>query len=303
MRTRYALTSFLLLAASSFFGTPSRADLPGNAYQFDRYSENGKVYFKSIPFDNFEYTDKGEATVYDAEKKKVLYRVGTYIPVKSFIGNSGKTIVTVVDWMSRKFDLDEQSIVRVYVEGKESHSFYLKDLFTCRWSLEKSISRVYWLDTLFVRDDVLNVVTLQGRIVRVSLETGKIIGTARKGKCEECKGTPEPKLVMYHNDDYPPRYGFPELKNGTSFHEALVSVLGKKETGDYSGCKYFIRLQGEINDRGTCRIVSLDARTDGKDDVTMQRKVAAWVTKQRYKTDLIPRNSEKRVFNDFFYLK
>src|SRR5690606_41938429 len=72
----------------------AKADLPGPAYQYDRYSENGKFYFKSIPFYNYDLTNFGKTIIYDSKDNKELYTLDNYLPTESFSSNNGKSLVT-----------------------------------------------------------------------------------------------------------------------------------------------------------------------------------------------------------------
>ena len=62
---------------------------------------------------------------------------------------------------------------------------------------------------------------------------------------------------------------------------------------------------GAIDRKGNCEIFLLAASVDKNeaDDPNWKKKVESWVTKQKYKTNLIPVNCDKWVFKDYFYLK
>jgi hypothetical protein len=47
----------------------------------------------------------------------------------------------------------------------------------------------------------------------------------------------------------------------------------------------------------------IDADVDKKPHGEFKRTVSNWITKQKYKTNLIPKNCDKWVFEDYFYLK
>ena len=63
---RYAqpkMTRTLIFILTICYSLTAKADLPGPAYQYDRYSENGKYYFKSIPFYNYDLTNFGKTII------------------------------------------------------------------------------------------------------------------------------------------------------------------------------------------------------------------------------------------------
>jgi hypothetical protein len=64
-------------------------------------------------------------------------------------------------------------------------------------------------------------------------------------------------------------------------------------------------IYGAIDRKGNCDIFVLSASVNKseEDDPQWKKQVADWVTKQKYKTNLIPVNCDKWVFQEYFYLK
>jgi hypothetical protein len=95
------------------------------------------------------------------------------------------------------------------------------------------------------------------------------------------------------------------LITGRKFRTELIKDLNKTEVKDYDSCKFYIMIYGAIDRNGNCDIFVLSASVNKseEDDPQWKKQVADWVTKQKYKTNLIPVNCDKWVFQEYFYLK
>jgi hypothetical protein len=283
-----------------------KADLPGPAYQYYRYSEDGKFYFKSIPFYNYDQTNFGKTIVYDSKTKKEIYKIDNYLPTEAFISNTGKTLVTTTYWMWGHSDFEKQSIIEIIINSKSSIKYFIDDLVTDKSKLQKTSSHTLWYKKMTVSKDTLYILTLEEKVVRIELVSGKIIDKQKKSDIENWDSIvkfPEPKTKYYHDIKYPEGYIFPELVNGISFRKSLIEGLGKTEVKEYSDCKYYIMVYGTIDKKGNCEIFMLRTSVNKKEDETWDKQVSEWVTKQKYKTNLIPENCDKWVFREYFYLK
>lgn len=296
----------VLLIIATIYCLTANADMPGPAYQYDSYSENGKFYFKSIPYYNFDQTDFGKTVIYESKTKKRLYKIDNYLPTASFISNNGKALVTITYWMWGHSDLEKQVLIKIYIQGKKPVKLFLNDFFTNKSKLKKTVSHTLWYNNLFVSNDILHILTLEDKVVRVNLVTGKIIDKILRKDCKLCNNIEKlkaPKTIFHENIKYPDGYIFPDLTSGKKFHKTLIKALGKTEVKEYDDCKYYISVYGTIDRLGNCEIFMLDADVDKKPHGEFRRTVSNWITKQKYKTNLIPKNCDKWVFEDFFYLK
>lgn len=120
---RHTLSVTILLLATF----AAMADLPGPAYQYDLYSQNNKFYYKSIPYYNYEQTSFGKTEVYDVKTKKKLYQIDNYLPVKAFLSNSGKSLITTRYWMWGHDNFEDQALIEFYINGKRSKKYFVKD--------------------------------------------------------------------------------------------------------------------------------------------------------------------------------
>ena len=302
----HRMTRAIIFILTIFCSLTVKADLPGPAYQYDRYSEDEKFYFKSIPFYNYDLTNFGKTIVYDSKSKKELYKIDNYLPTEAFISNTGKTLVTTTYWMWGHSDFEKQELIEIFINGKSSITYFIDDLVTDKSKLQQTSSHTLWYKTMNVTNDTLYINTLEDKIVCIELLTGKIINRHKKAdfkKWDSITKIPEPQTKYYRDIKYPEGYLFPDLITGNKFRESLIKGLNRTEVKEYSDCKYYIMVYGTIDKKGNCEIFMIRTSVDNKEDKNWEQQVSEWVTKQKYKTNLIPENCDKWVFQEYFYLK
>jgi hypothetical protein len=301
---RQTLTAIILILTT----LAAKADLPGPAYQYDLYSQNKSFYYKSIPFYNYDQTNFGKTIVYDAKTKKKLYQIDNYLPRQAFLSNNGKSLITTRYWMWGHDNFDDQELIEFYVNGKKSKKYFVKDLISDRSKLQFTSSHTLWYDDMFIYNDTLFVLTLDNKAILIDANKAEIIGRKDKSfvtKRFDLKKLPQLKSVVYDKIKYPEGYQFPDLITGRKFRTELIKDLNKTEVKDYDSCKFYIMIYGAIDRKGNCDIFVLSASVNKseEDDPQWKKQVADWVTKQKYKTNLIPVNCDKWVFQEYFYLK
>lgn len=300
------MTRILILILTFYFSLTAKADLPGPAYQYYRYSENGTFYFKSIPFYNYDLTNFGKTVVYSSKDNKELYSIDHYLPTEAFISNNGKSLVTTTYWMWGHTNFEDQILINIFLNGQDSIHYRIDDLVSDKSILQNTSSHTLWYDKMFVVNDTLHVFTLEEKVVRISLVTGGIIDKLNKTDCLICKNIDEliePKTIYYTDINYPKGYIFPDLIDGKGFRESLILGLNKTEVKQYTDCKYYIMIYGTIDRTGNCEVFFLRANVDEIENEEWKKEVSTWVISQKYKTDLIPENCDKWVFQEYFYLK
>lgn len=283
-----------------------KADLPGAAYQYDRYSENGKFYFKSIPFYNYDLTNFGKTIIYDSKSNKELYTIENYLPSQAFISNTSKSLVTTTYWMWGHSDFEDQILIKVYLDGIDSVQYRIDDLVSDKSKLQATSSHTLWYDKMFVKNDTLYVLTLENKVIKIDLKSGGILEKQGVKECELCRDRdriPEPKTKYYRDITYPANYIFPSLTNGKPFRQSLMSALEKTEVEDYEDCDYYILVYGTIDKKGNCEIFTINTSVFREENDQWEKKVSDWVKAQEYTTELIPENCDKWVFQEYFHLK
>lgn len=295
------LTSIIIL----IWSLTLKADLPGPAFQYDKYSENEHFYFKSIPFYNYDLTDFGKTLIYNSKTQEQVFKIDNYLPSKAFISNDGNSLVTTTYWMWGWSDFEDWELVKIYFKNGTSKVYYIDDLVDDKSKLTRTTSHTLWYEKMFVKDDTLNILTGENKVIRISLNDGKIHSKIKESNfafLEKIKSVVKPKTKYYKDIKYPKGYIFPDLADGSKFKELLPQGLNKKIVHDYSDCKYYIMIYGTIDRKGNCEVFMLEANVEREENKEWEQQIKTWVTKQEYKTDLIPTNCDKWVFKEYFYL-
>jgi hypothetical protein len=303
---------FQLFITFIFLTHVLKADMAGPAYQYDKYSENERYYFKSIPFYNFEDTDFGKTVVYDKATNKMQYKIDNYLSRGSFINNNGQTLITTRYWVwghdYTKFK--DEVVITIFIKGKKVREYKVDDLIKDRTQLTMSSSHTMWFKYIFIHNDIFYVYTLDNQVLLINSYSGEIIAKKKPSELssqfdfEHYEKLPKLRDTVYTNIKYPKKYEFPKLANNKDFRQALLTGLNKKETKDFDNSNYYINLSAVIDKNGKCEIFSLrgsKSKSEEEDEI-WKKKVADWVTKQKYLTNLIPKNCDKWVFEAYFYI-
>ena len=159
---------------------------------------------------------------------------------------------------------------------------------------------------MFVVDDIFHVLTLEDKVVIIDMKTGLIIDRIAKRRCKYFSNSYEienVRTIYYRDIEYPDGYLFPDLTSGEQFRESLIKGLNRIEVSAYANCNYYILIYGAIDADSSCEIFLLRATVDGEKNEEWYKEVSLWIVNQKYKTDLIPENCDKWVFQEYFYLK
>jgi hypothetical protein len=288
----------ILLILLNSFSAFADEEIP--QYQYVQHSENEKFYFRTIPSCYHGSETSGMTSVYDSENDKKLYTIKNYMPFQSFLSNTGMSLVKTLYWMWDDPDFEKQPLVEIFINGKSSVKYFVNDLIEDKSRLQTSVSHLSWQFKISVINDILNLLTVDNKVVRIDLATGKIIGRISNTNPElfpKKKKSGNKNILKFSNID------LVTLSSGKPFRKALIELLGKTETGGHFDCRYFINLTGIIDRSGNCKIDSIEATVDGKENEALKKKVSTWIIKQKYSTDSIPEDCDKRPFNEYFFLK
>jgi hypothetical protein len=159
---------------------------------------------------------------------------------------------------------------------------------------------------MFINNDTLFILTFDNRAILIDANKAEIIGRKDKSfvtRRFDMNKLPQLKSIVYDKIKYPGFYQFPDLTDGSKFRQALTKALNKIEVKDYESCKYYISVYGTIDRNGNCNLFMLETSVNGVKNKQWDMQISSWVTKQKYKTNLIPINCDKWVFQEYFYLR
>jgi len=287
------------------FSLALKADLPGTAYQYDRYSENGKYYFKSIPFNNHADTKFGKTIVYDSANRE-LYKIDNYLPTQSFISNQGSSLAAVTYWMWGHAKFEQQILVDILINQKERVQYSFDDLISDESKLKHTSSHTLWYSKILVTNDTLFILTLDENLIRIELATGRIVDKSPYSACNNCEfinNIHRPKTIYYTDIKYPEWNIFPDLVEGRGFRESFIQWSNKIEIPEYKKTASCITLYFSIDKLGNSEIEFLEAKIQGKKNEVWEKEISDWIISQNYSTDLLPINCDKWIFQGYFYLE
>jgi hypothetical protein len=100
---------------------------------YDLFSENGKYYLHSTPYDDWDETTFGKSYVFKTGDSVPLYSVNRYFAFRGFpnriqISNDGKTILYAS--AQNYYDFEENGLY-IFKNGKQSQFYSIKDLNGC----------------------------------------------------------------------------------------------------------------------------------------------------------------------------
>lgn len=283
----------------------AKADQPGTAYQYDQYSQNEAVYFRTIPFYWLDLTDFGKTTVYETKTNKLLYKVDNYMPIGAYISNNGKTIISTIDWIGQR-ELEKEDVITVFINGKKVKRYSIGSFMDEKLTLSYTTSHAFWYKNIFMHNDTLFIHTLDEQAILIDGNSGNIL----KIEDEEfllakvdVKNNPRSKRIIYDSIKYPERYSSPYLKSGETLSQSLLKFLGKKNAENYDSAIYYLSVAVTIDRAGNGTIFYLHATDKKENNVPdMEKRVQAWIRRQKFRTDSIPLNADKWVFENNLYL-
>lgn len=300
------MKTLVFFSTLTLFSLKLSADSPGEARQYTRYSENGQFYFVSIPFTFYGLTDFGKTTVYAKDKKKMLYKIDQYFsPNVTFISNDGRVIVKLNTVIPELNNFKQQKLLEFFVLGKIQTTLNFEDLINDTSCLFKTAKFAIWHKNIEFQNDTLKIQTRENQQLIVPISTGRIVdrkvfhtedGTNFFNIKNNAKLTYNQDIVYIHTDC------LPNLKNGKTFKESFMKAMNLSESKNNTNYKYYLDISIALDRKGRSELLSTQSKVDGKIDLQWGNQVAQWIKKQRFKTDLIPKNCDKWIFSTRLYL-
>lgn len=294
----------LALIIPILFCSQAKADLPGIAHQYDQYSQNEKVYFKSVPFYWLDLTDFGKTAVFDSQTDQLLYKIENYMPVGSFISNNGKTIISVIDWIGQD-EPEKEDVLNFFINGKKVKTFTIGSFMKEKLTLTYTTSHAYWYKRIFMSNDTLFIQTLDEQAILLDGNSGHVLKIADEELITQkfdLENLPSARRVIHENIKYPMRDSFPDLVKGNSFKKSLLNFLNRLETQSYDSATNTLNISVTIDRAGNAEIFYLSSSAKSRNKNLVNEKIKAWVIKQKFQPYLIPLNADKWVFEMYLYL-
>jgi hypothetical protein len=299
------------------------------------FSENGKYYIESTPYDDFYPSLRGKSLIFKNNKLKYKIRRPFVMLDNSnylAISNDGKYVVYIMSKNSNSKEVELRNVT-VYKKGKLIKTFTIEEFSNCNpeneicnliydnldniIDYEKSkIKRTIYKDDItqeelflcknpvFILNDTIYA-TNSNRITTIfDLVHQKIIK-----KIEFSKVYPKHNLNNYKikfeqklftNPQYNDTY-FPNLKNGKKTAIALAEMLGMKalyanDSDDGKYHYYTIDINSFIDQNGKLEILNLKM-----DKKLPYEKIRSFFEEQTYDIGFVPKEFDKFFFGLFHW--
>jgi len=304
-----------------------------STYPWTLKAENN-IKVKSIPYRVHNGGSWGITKVY--KKNKLLYSIDQYSSSSININESGEYFVDF-NFGLRKFDDKGKEIkieqyegeaIVVYKNGKKYWSIDFKELKINTSSLIKGRYNFLWntqneafylksQSPTYIKNNILYVFAIDNKILSFDLSSRKQLAFEKleKNKIEyHLDLIPERKLKIIKKG-IPDTFDFPLLSDKNTIGYSLSKLL-KAELSDAlsKDANMEIWITILINKKGIAEVCSIDARkgeniTDGTTflnlltEKNLNEKIEKWILKQKFRTKLIPKFTNKFSFSDLIYLK
>jgi len=312
-----ALVSVLLLAGQVYAQSSSHIEV----YTF--FSENGKYYLKSIPFDASNDGTIGITHVYQKGNPIPLYQVDRYFqfctnPNTITLSNDGKTIFYVRKCYHNE-QIEAQKSITVYQQGKLVNSYTIRELTECtnnltncellytnekavdyhkdKWEGEKLIlgfqkgtskeEQFAMQNNLFSKNDTVYLIAQDRKLKKFDVKTGELISSIIYNSAIYHL------LRQLHRDTRyeiqtlkaPSIYAYPPLVNGNPLATEIAQAIDMK-VEIYNNTKYklyYLNIEGLVDKEGKLKILKLYSELPVSDE-----RIKEIVQEKRFIRDSFP---------------
>ncbi len=261
------------------------------------YSENGKFYLKSIPWDNISPSTRGETSVYRTGAKEPIYsfEVGfdTADRNKLTISDDGEVIFFFIDWMADETK-DGHKSINVYRRGKIIADYTKEQITGCDLRKERcdlilnnyydvideeksrvGRRKIFKTDIseidkflsdfpLFSAEGKIYLIDSKRIVHEFDLKTGELERSAPFApQYEKLKFIARPNRVetLRHESIMFPE--FPKLRSGEDTYQALAKLLGMKVYSIYNKKdeqykQYAFKISSNLTQNGAIEIEDIE---------------------------------------------
>lgn len=287
------------------------ADSLAPAYPYEMKSSNGLYKLSSIPFES--YGVFGTSYIINETSLDTVYKLDEYLWQPTKIDDSGKYIVSIKSWPG-KDPLDKITAIRFYRNGELYNSAKLSKLTNDSSYFFYSVSHISWYNNSEIDGQNFRILLKDGSLHTFDLKTGEIISSeSLKNKENEISFS---ELPLRYNDSiqYPNPFEFPDLRSSIDFYKAFNSTM------PFRIFSYSYPEKIRVNTEAFYCMLMIDSKGSGQlvdfefDDRKMresifgtdkpyQRKIAEFISKQKFDTSTLPEGIPKWVFSTWIYIE
>lgn len=192
----------------------------------------------------------------------------------------------------------------------DTSEIYLEECEKCNQQCELFRDQDVYIQleqhSFYVKDDQLFCLTKYGVVVKIDMSDFNVTHIPFEDIIPNKKNYDPPLIGREEKQmEYPPYMHCPDLKDGTTFPQAVADLFQLSLKLDGQGKeKYTIHTQFDLDNKGRISDIYNSVYIDDKytEDEKMDKKLDKWLKKQKIKTDWIPVGFDKFHFKDIIYL-
>ncbi len=318
---------FLLIASFFSYTLVSGQSISSDAEIVTVYSQNGKFFLKTVPYDDESPTLRGKTSVFNARNPKPLYefeRGFDFLDFSNnflFLSNNGETILSIIGFGANEEKEGLKSIT-IYKKGEIIKSYTESEITGCDLKKERCKLSYYnetitdkeklldkkesFLDdyAVFDSDGIVYLTDSKKTTHLIDLQNGNIIKAVSFDSIFEDLQSKKRKSKTFQKSYKTPAFlNFPKLKNGKNAEQSLGAFIGMKPYNIYEEKdQQFRRYSFEINvyllQNGSLEIESNDIGED-----LPKEKILEFFKNTKFDATQIPKVFPKWHISEIFFLR
>lgn len=307
------------------------------------YSQNGRFYLRSVPYDNESPSLKGKTSVYEKDNPKPLY-----VFERSFdsvekngnnliLSNNGEVIFYAISWGANE-NKEGLKSVTIYKHGMILRSFTKAEITKCNEAKERcsllysnyeavvdkdksnwgtgSYKKVFKQGTdekekflsdfpIFSFEDIVYLTDSKKKVHLFSLKEGSYVGSEFfENIFGQLKTKGRFSRTGIQRLDAPIFSDFPNLRNGANVYQSLAAKLEMKQASIVGTKDDAFKIYRLIVSGFITQDGSAEIEKIEADEELPKEKILAFFNANKFNTKTIPKEFEKWYFGDeYFYFR
>lgn len=297
--------------------------------------KNNNIRVESIPYKIYQGYDLGVTRVYF--KRKMLYKIDRYFSNYCVTNQTGEFFISMnfeirrsedrvveVDSLGNRTRLPltkfKGEAFRIYQNGILIRQVEFDQLSIDTSNVKIHSDRLRWVTNdslmsnspIIVDHDTAFIICCDNQILRLNLRTNSFntpIHLTEENRSYYSDQIPKRKMKV-RTKNFPEQFIEPELDDGKTIEKGLAEYLEKHVSNRDSGILQLYIHTLLISSKGECSRCHISAsmrenvneRFPYPYNEELGKKIELWFERQRYKTNLIPKYTDKYAFSFFIYL-
>jgi len=296
---------------------------PNFAKPYYMTSQNGKFYFKSIPYGYQPNNIEGRTDVFNSTDSTLIYSISRYLSYGGVVlSNDGKSILYSIN-MFYNYDTFDKKMLLFYTNGELAKTFdveqlikrniddYMFSIFYRNWdSFEWENGRRVYHDSvpdfvrklveapLFSNGNTAYLATRDYEILQFNLNSGNLESrSSLRGASKLVLDHFNSPQISFPDFENPNTIELPPIANGSSYQESFAKEFNFKYDGNSENVNYkYYRLEITclIDFEGNC----IEAYADFEDS-TINDRIESFFLNQKFEKNIVPKITERWYYIDW----